>query len=83
MEPSKEMEIAHCEAASDGTASETTSNGLKMHEAVELSPEEKRAERRLVWKIDLIVLPLLSLMYFLASMVSDHPSIPSGFSEND
>lgn len=44
-------------------------NGLLIHEQVQLSPHEMRAERRLVWKIDLIILPLLSLMYFLASMV--------------
>lgn len=44
-------------------------SGLLMHEDVQLSPDEKRAERRLVWKIDLIILPLLSLMYFLAALV--------------
>jgi hypothetical protein len=45
-------------------------NGLLMHEQVQLSEDEMRAERRLVWKADLLILPLLSLMYFLASMVS-------------
>ena len=45
-------------------------NGLLMHEQVQLSQDEMRAERRLVWKADLLILPLLSLMYFLASMVS-------------
>lgn len=38
------------------------------------TPEEREAEarleRRLKWKIDLVILPLLALAYFLASMVS-------------
>lgn len=70
MEVHKEMGAAHCEAPGDDPALGPDGNGIKMHEEVELSPEEKRAERKLVWKLDLILLPLLSLMYFLASMVS-------------
>lgn len=44
-------------------------NGLSLHQEAQLSPDEKRTERRLVWKADLIILPLLSLMYFVAAMV--------------
>ncbi len=74
MEVQKEMGAAHYEAPCEGQAIGKDGNGIKMHEEVELSPEEKRAERKLLWKLDLTLLPLLSLMYFLASMVS-HPSI--------
>jgi hypothetical protein len=49
-------------------------NGLLMHEQVQLSQDEIRAERHLVWKADLLILPLLSLMYFLASMVGFLPT---------
>lgn len=34
------------------------------------TPEEVQSEKRFVRKIDLWILPLLSLMYFLASLVS-------------
>ena len=34
-----------------------------------LTPEERQRERRVKWKIDLMILPLLSTIYFLASMV--------------
>lgn len=76
MEAPKEMGAAHYEAPGDASAIGENGNGITMHEEVELSPEEKRAERKLLWKLDLTLLPLLSLMYFLASMVS-HPSINS------
>lgn len=33
------------------------------------TPEEKKIERKLLLKIDFIILPLLALVYFLASMV--------------
>lgn len=58
-------------------------NGLLMHEEVQLSQDEIRAERRLVWKIDLIILPLLSLMYFLASMVGRSHTMFLSFLETD
>ncbi|CAM1508887.1 Fc.00g026260.m01.CDS01 [Cosmosporella sp. VM-42] len=39
---------------------------------VQMSPEDlaaaRKAERKLVWKLDLIILPLLSTVYFLAQM---------------
>ncbi|OKL55581.1 hypothetical protein UA08_09178 [Talaromyces atroroseus] len=43
-------------------------NGLDMHEMAVLSAEEMRAERRFVLKLDLIVLPLIAVMYFLATL---------------
>lgn len=39
-----------------------------------LSPAAARAERRVVWKLDLFILPLVSLVYFFVSMVSDSVS---------
>lgn len=36
---------------------------------LKLTPEERQRERRVKWKIDLLILPLLSTVYFLASMV--------------
>lgn len=44
-------------------------SGLAAHEPVHLTPEEARLERRLVRKIDLLALPMICLMYFLASLV--------------
>ncbi|KAF3402848.1 High-affinity nicotinic acid transporter [Talaromyces pinophilus] len=43
-------------------------SGLAAHEPVHLSPEEAKLERRLVRKIDLLALPMICLMYFLASL---------------
>lgn len=34
-----------------------------------VEPEDLGRERRLKWKIDLIILPLLALTYFLSSLV--------------
>lgn len=44
-------------------------------------PEAQRLERRLKWKLDLIILPLLSSVYFFASMVesSSYELCVSGF----
>lgn len=36
----------------------------------DVTTEERQRERRVKWKIDLLILPLLSTVYFLASMVS-------------
>ncbi len=36
---------------------------------------ERRLERRLLWKIDLVILPLLALTYFLSSMASHGSSM--------
>ena len=45
-------------------------NALSYHQEVSKTPEETLAERRFVRKIDLLILPLLAILYFLASMVS-------------
>jgi hypothetical protein len=45
-------------------------NGLAQHEEIFLTPEEIKAERRFVRKIDFLILPLLTIMFFLASLVS-------------
>jgi hypothetical protein len=45
-------------------------NGLALHEEVPRTPEEEKAEKRFVLKIDLLILPLLIIMFFLASLVS-------------
>jgi hypothetical protein len=44
-------------------------NGLALHEEVPRTPEEGAAERRFVLKIDFLILPLLIIMFFLASLV--------------
>lgn len=44
-------------------------SGLAIHEEVVLTPEETRAERRYVLKLDFIILPLCAIMYFLATLV--------------
>lgn len=43
--------------------------GLTVFEERQRTPEEKKIERKLLLKIDFIILPLLALVYFLASMV--------------
>lgn len=45
-------------------------SGLTIHLETSKAPEEIRAEKRLVMKIDLLILPMLSLSLFLASLVS-------------
>jgi hypothetical protein len=37
------------------------------------STEERQAQKSLLWKLDLVILPLLSLSYLMAYMVSNHP----------
>lgn len=43
-------------------------NGLADHMPEELTPEDAKVERRVLLKVDLIILPLLTVMYFLASL---------------
>jgi hypothetical protein len=41
-----------------------------VHEpGMKLTVDERQRERKVKWKIDLMILPLLSTVYFLASMV--------------
>ena len=44
-------------------------SGLARHLETVKTPEEEAAEKRYMRKIDLIILPLLTSMFFLASMV--------------
>ncbi len=47
---------------------------MKPIEESVISPEEdleaKKLERRLKWKLDLFILPMVSMVYFFASLVS-------------
>jgi hypothetical protein len=52
------------------TTSTQPINGLSQHMAVQLTPEEKKAERAYLRKIDATILIMLALMFFLASLVS-------------
>ncbi len=49
---------------------EIKNNALTYHREVVKTPEEAGAERRFVRKIDFLLLPLLGVLYFLASLVS-------------
>lgn len=44
-------------------------SGIAKHAVSARTPEEARLEKRLVRKVDFIILPLLTSMYFLASLV--------------
>lgn len=54
-------------AENDGDAKQH--NGLAQHVNIERTPEEIAAEKRFLRKCDMLILPLLSIMYFLASLV--------------
>jgi hypothetical protein len=58
----KEVMAAHIECPQP--------EGLTNDEKLDRTPEERRLEKRVLWKIDLIALTLISIMYFLASLVS-------------
>ena len=45
-----------------------------------LDPETLRLEQKLKWKLDLYILPLLSMVYFFASMVKP-PEAPAPYCE--
>lgn len=59
--------VAHQDTSTRSMAPKES--GLAVHEERLLTQEELKAEREYVLKLDLILLPLLSLMYFLASLV--------------
>lgn len=46
------------------------SKPFPLREQSHLSPEELKQERRFLLKIDTTILPLLGIIYFLASMVT-------------
>jgi len=45
--------------------------------AVAPTAEERKRERKLKWKLDLYILPFLSLIYLLAQMVGKAPHLVS------
>lgn len=49
-------------------------NSLFYHQEAIKTPEEERAECRFIHKIDLRLLPLIGILYFLASLVSFNSS---------
>jgi hypothetical protein len=61
-------EIMH-EENNAGNEPKPLLNGLVLQEEVPRTPEEERAERRFVLKIDFLILPLLIIMFFLASLI--------------
>ena len=55
--------------AYQGVEAKPLLNGLAQHEEAVKTPEEIKAEKRFVLKVDLMILPILILMFFLASLV--------------
>lgn len=51
----------------------TDNDGLASHKKRPKSSDERKEERRFLRKIDLTILPLLGIVYFLASMASPIP----------
>ena len=54
---------------SDSESSHPTS-GLAAHREVALTAEERAAEKKFLFKIDTIILPIIAAIYFLAALVS-------------
>lgn len=63
-------DIAQIELYADHDDNLKQQNGLAQHVNIEKTPEEIAGEKRFLRKCDLLILPLLATMYFLASMVS-------------
>jgi hypothetical protein len=77
MTGTSDMTHTHVESMGNFEKESKPFNGLSQHQESEKSPEEIRAERRFVLKIDLTILPLLSLTLFLASLVRITSACPS------
>lgn len=60
--------------AEDGKGALVKPKNHAYHAEQPKTPEEIDAEKRFVRKVDLWILPLLSIMYFLASLVSTSPT---------
>ena len=73
MQPNIQADVEKIDCAEVQIEAAVNVNGLRAQKLRSLSPQEKRAETRLRWKIDLWILPLLALIYFLASMVACLP----------
>ncbi|KAK5653020.1 hypothetical protein OQA88_9306 [Cercophora sp. LCS_1] len=53
---------------SESAPNPSIENGLTAHQETDLSPEEIAAEKKFRLKIDLIILPLVATLYFLAAL---------------
>ena len=59
-------------------------NALSYHAEIPKTAEEAKAEKRFLLKVDLFILPLLAIMYFLASLVSPvYASTEDLYSDSD
>jgi hypothetical protein len=63
-----DLEIAEIETGPSSNCE--PKSGLAVHSEAVLTPEEKRAEKKFILKADLIILPLIATVYFLAALVS-------------
>jgi hypothetical protein len=61
------------EAKSSEPEAEVTSDVKAMNTLPPEGPIDVKAENKLKWKIDLLILPLLTGFYFFQSMVSSNP----------
>ena len=62
--------ISHVESASEGIENEKLNSTVFVAEDTLDSHHKSKAERRLVLKADLVILPLAALIYFAAYLVS-------------
>jgi len=60
--------LSHVEDSADKSIS-----GIAQHLPQTKTPEEVKAEKRFVRRVDFIILPLLASMYFLAQLVKIIP----------
>ncbi len=56
-----------------GPEIDKTVSGIAMHMEASRTAEEKKAEKRFVLKVDMVILPLITSLYLLASMVCNPP----------
>ncbi|KAK3987285.1 putative transporter [Cladorrhinum sp. PSN332] len=60
--------VDHTETRTEKRDLESSRSGLKTHRDTPLTDDEIRAEKRYLFKIDCIILPLIAAIYFLASL---------------
>lgn len=58
----------HLEGASVGITTDQNGNTVITHEDGEVFIIDKKAERKLLWKFDLRILPLLTMMYLFNAL---------------
>ena len=64
---SSKVEVEHLQMANDSYTEKAEVQAMHMEEPQD--PEAKELERKLKWKLDLFILPLISSVYFFASIV--------------